>query len=329
MNSGAHWVSEETQVTLLLCAPLLAAKQKGAAPLSLGEFKKVCSELEKQGAALPDLLGSRAAALIGQLPLEMDRAQIEALLGRGFLLSLALEKWSSIGLWVLGRSDDRYPKPLKERLRQHAPPLLYGCGEVALLEKGGVAIVGSREVDDSGSSFTRRLAEQCAVENLVVISGGAKGVDKIAMRSAAEKGGTVVGIMANDLAGAATSGNARDLLRDKRVALASPFDPEAGFNVGNAMARNKVIYALADYGVVISSGEKEGGTWAGAIEQLQKFKLNPIFIRSSNEVPAGNKALLKLGGIPLEGVPDHGLRELLMEHGKIRAATPVEQLLAL
>ena len=328
MSSPAHLMSEETQATLLLCAPLLPAKQKGEAPLSVGEFNRVATGLRENGAGLGDLLGRNALEVISGLPADLDRTRIEALLGRGFLMSVALEKWSGMGLWVLGRSDPPYPKRLKERLGPLAPPLLYGCGEAGLLEKGGVAIVGSRDVDEAGSAFTRALAERCAAEGLMVISGGAKGVDQIAMRSAAESGGTVAGILGADLARAATSGNARDLIREKRVTLVSPFDPEAGFNVGNAMSRNKVIYAVADYGVVVSSGEKEGGTWAGAVEQLEKFKQIPLLVRSGERVPSGNGALIKMGGIGFPAIPGSNLRQELANLAKGRKQ-PAEMLLAL
>jgi len=45
-------------------------------------------------------------------------------------------------------ADASYPKRLKTRLKEDAPPVLYGCGDVALLENGGLAVVGSRHVDD-------------------------------------------------------------------------------------------------------------------------------------------------------------------------------------
>ena len=98
--------------------------------------------------------------------------------------------------------------------------------------------------------------------------------------------------------------------------FASPFDPEAGFNVGNAMARNKVIYALADYAVVVNSSLNEGGTWSGATEQLEKFKQIPVFIRSGADTPAGNRALIERGGIPLEAIPNSGLRRCFNEAAK-------------
>ena len=48
---------------------------------------------------------------------------------------------------------------------------------------------------------------------------------------------------------------------DGQLVLASPYDPSAGFNVGNAMQRNKFIYALADAALVVNSDLNRGGTW--------------------------------------------------------------------
>jgi len=59
------------------------------------------------------------------------------------------------------------------------------------------------------------------------------------------------------------------LLLDERLVLISPYDPAAGFNIGNAMQRNKLVYALADAALVVGAEPRKGGTWAGAVEQLK------------------------------------------------------------
>lgn len=58
----------------------------------------------------------------------LDPGRIEALLGRGMQLSLAVEKWQARAIWVLSRADDEYPSRLKRRLGSGAPAVLYGCG---------------------------------------------------------------------------------------------------------------------------------------------------------------------------------------------------------
>jgi len=80
--------------------------------------------------------------------------------------------------------------------------------------------------------------------------------------------------------------------------LISPYDPSAGFNVGNAMQRNKLIYALADASLVVSSDLNKGGTWTGAVEQLDKLKFVPVYVRSTSGSSLGLDALRSKGARP-------------------------------
>ena len=90
----------------------------------------------------------------------------------------------------------------------------------------------------------------------------------------------------------------RNLLLDGQLVLISPYDPSAGFNVGNAMQRNKLIYALAEASLVVSSDLNKGGTWAGAIEQLDKLKFVPVYVRSTGDSSPGLDALRSKGALP-------------------------------
>ncbi len=64
------------------------------------------------------------------------------------------------------------------------------------------------------------------------------------------------------------------------------------------MQRNKLIYALADTSLVVNSDLDKGGTWAGAVEQLDKLKFVPVFVRSTGEASAGLEGLRKKGALP-------------------------------
>ena len=117
------------------------------------------------------------------------------------------------------------------------------------------------------------------------------------MRGALQVGGRAVGVLADSLATAAVNRENRDLLLDQRLLLVSPYDPTAGFNVGNAMQRNKLIYALADAALVVSSDFKKGGTWSGAVEQLQKHRTIPVYVRPTAEPQRGLDGLRELGAL--------------------------------
>ena len=209
-----------------------------------------------------------------------------------------IERWQTCAIWVVSRADAEYPRRLKTRLREDAPAVLYGCGDMALLETGGLAVVGSRHVDDALIDYTMAVGWLAARAGRTLVSGGAKGIDQAAMRGALEGGGKVCGVLADSLEKTTMNREHRNLLLDGQLVLISPYDPSAGFNVGNAMQRNKLIYALADTSLVVSSDLNKGGTWAGAVEQLDKLKFVPVFIRSTGKSSAGLDGLRKKGALP-------------------------------
>lgn len=146
-------------------------------------------------------------------------------------------------------------------------------------------------------SRTRSIAARCASEGLTVVSGGARGVDAAAMQGATEAGGHCIGVLPSVLL--KTSLNRRNRIEGCRrgcLVLVSPFYPEAGFGRGaNAMARNRYIYTLADQALVIDSALENGGTWAGAVENL-KHGWVPLYVRTPGD-GAGNAAIAK-GALP-------------------------------
>jgi predicted Rossmann fold nucleotide-binding protein DprA/Smf involved in DNA uptake len=292
-------MSADTQAVLLLCGSLNQPRVAEPMPLTTAEYNRVAQALQSQSLRPADLLQPGTLdGLAGAAGIDRDR--LSALLDRGAAVALAVELWTSKGLWVVSRGDAHYPAHLKQRLKASAPPLLYGVGETRLLAGGGLVIVGSREVDQAGIAFTEEIARRCAIEDTTVISGGARGVDAAAMETALDSGGTAVGVLADSLARAAVAKVNREGLRKGRLALCSPYDPAAGFSVGNAMGRNRQIYALGDAALVVSASANTGGTWAGATENLKHGWL-PLFVRVGDEAPAGNRLLVDQGAYPIGG----------------------------
>ncbi|MEG3900636.1 DNA-processing protein DprA [Microcoleus sp. B4-C5] len=311
-----HVLPPDTQAILLLCASFGQNRQTEQQPLTLSEYNYLAGWLLENQKRPADLLSSHCLNLLQSIPAsKLDFNRVSALLERGVMLSLAVEKWTNQGLWILGRSDSQYPKRLKQILKHLAPAILYGIGNIKLLGQGGLAIVGSRDVDEEGLDRTQRVAQICAEEEIQVISGGARGVDTAAMLSALEAGGTAVGVLADSLAASAVAGKYRAGIKEGRLTLVSACDPNARFNVGNAMGRNKYIYALADRALVISCSVGTGGTWAGAVEALEKIKDVPVFVLD-DAVPEGNRQLLKRGAQPLPFplfIPGSSIRGKLRE----------------
>ena len=292
-------LSDNTKAILLLTAPLIMGAGKTSdRPLGTVEYSRLAQGLREHNRQPEDLLRPGAAALLSDLRPAVDRERLEQLLARGFLLSQAVEDWKARAIWVVSRADPDYPLHYKKRLGRLAPPVIYGCGNPDLLDFGGLAVVGSRNADDPALEYAERVGRLAAAAQYPVISGGARGVDQAAMSGALTEGGTAIGVLADKLERAALERDNREVLLDERLVLISPYDPRAGFNAGNSMQRNKLVYALADAALVVESDHNKGGTWTGAVEQLDKLRNVPVYVRSAGEIGPGLQGLQRKGAEP-------------------------------
>ena len=292
-------LSPNTQAILLLTAPLIVGRAEPSTDLlTHGDYKRLAQFLHDRQRQPADLLAAADQELLEECQQLIDGDRLRRLLDRGFLLSQAIERWQTRAIWVVSRADDAYPGRLKTRLKDDAPPVLYGCGDGTILDTGGLAVVGSRQVSDTLIEYTEGIGSIVAQASRTLVSGGARGVDQAAMRSAREAGGTIVGVLPDSLERTALNREHRNHLMDGQLVIVSPYDPSAGFNVGHAMQRNKLIYALADAALVVSTDYMKGGTWSGAVEQLEKLALVPVYVRTSGEIGKGLDALRQKGGLP-------------------------------
>ena len=285
MNSE---LSPNAQAILLLTAPLLAGRSRPSVrPLPLGDYNNLVRHLRDSGMQPADLLGSEGLRELDDswagLKTRRTLEDVRQLLERGFLLAQALERWSARAIWVVTRPDGDYPDRLRKKMRGKAPPVLYGCGDRAALDGGGLAVVGSRKVNERLIEYTERVGRLAAESEVQIVSGGARGVDQAAMRGSLEAGGHAIGVLGNSLERAALNRGNREPLMDGRLVLVSSFDPAVRFRGWQAMERNKQIYALADAALVVNSDHGHGGTWGGATEQLEKFRYVPVYVRSKGE----------------------------------------------
>jgi len=118
------------------------------------------------------------------------------------------------------------------------------------------------------------------------------------MKTALELGGTCIGVLSDSLARRIREQETRAYIFEEKLLLLTPFHPRTPFQVANAMSRNKLIYALADFAVAVSSDFQKGGTWAGATENLRKG-YTPLLVRADEGAPKGNLALLEKGAAAL------------------------------
>ncbi len=248
------------------------------------------------------LLGSSGSEIARSAGLDQEFAdRVAARLDVAAAFAFQLDECERTGLRLLTPYDDHFPTPLLDFLGQQSPPLLYVIGDATLMSRPLLGIVGSRDVDEDGARVAQRVAADAVAHGYGVVSGGARGVDRLALNGAAEAGGMVVGVLPGSLQTTARQPEIRSLVTEDRLCLMSPYKPSAGFSVGNAMGRNKLIYALAHSVFVVASERESGGTWAGASEALEAGTSEVIAWLGEGS-GSGNPALVERGARGVESV---------------------------
>lgn len=151
---------------------------------------------------------------------------------------------------------EHYPQTL---LQLHdCPPVLSALGNIDLLHKPQVAIVGSRNASAMNMRFTRDLAARLAAAGMVVTSGLARGIDTAAHNGALE-GGTTIGVLGGGLDFIYPPENEALYKRIAENGLLLA-ETACGTAVTNASfpRRNRIIAALAQGTVVIEAAKRSG-----------------------------------------------------------------------
>ncbi len=171
---------------------------------------------------------------------------------------------SSTRLLILGGVG--YPSLLA--MAPDPPPVLYVRGDPALLEGPAVAVVGARRSTPYGRNVARSLGAELARSEVVVVSGGARGIDSEAHRGALDAGGTTVSVMGCGLDWVYPPENA-GLFR--RIVEGGALVSEFAFGIApqpyHFPIRNRVIAGLS-LGVVVVEGRKGSGSLITAARAL-------------------------------------------------------------
>lgn len=214
-------------------------------------------------------------------------------------LAFIAEQLQNEGFYIIPINSSDYPSVLKENLKmKSAPPVLYLKGRKSLLQEDAVAIVGSRNAGKTALDFTNLIARKCVKEGKVVVSGFAKGVDKQALDSTLEaKGKSIIVLPQGILTFQTGLKKYYASIVSGDVAVLSTFFPQAGWDVGFAMARNAYIYGLAKE-IYVAETDSSGGTWEGAMLGFKRQRKIYVRFPEAGEKNA-NSRLLDLGALAI------------------------------
>jgi DNA processing protein len=222
----------------------------------------------------------------------------EKLVAQSFLV----EQLQHEHIHLISVLNPAYPSLLKSSLgRSHIPPVLFFMGDLELLARQTIAIIGSRNASESSLAFTRAVAQYLSQQDSNVISGNARGVDRTAYEGATSTSDGYTTLVLPHGIHKLSKTQMRDLqprIETGNVLLLSQFHPDAQWVVSRAMERNNVVTGLAQV-VIVAESDSKGGTWEGANGALKQGRR--VYVRQSDDrtLLPGNGLLLEKGGYPL------------------------------
>lgn len=197
---------------------------------------------------------------------EMARRIVD-LLGEEELLDRYLFRGKRAECLPLTRVTEGYPVAVRRRLGLDAPGCLWCKGDVSLLSRPKLSLVGSRVLNRANEEFAREVGRQAAVQGYTLVSGNAHGADVTAQQACLDAGGTVISVVATEL---------NQLREEENVLYLAEDGYDLPFSAPRALSRNRVIHALGEKTLAAQCSLEKGGTWDGCVRNL-RFHWSPVF----------------------------------------------------
>ena len=213
--------------------------------------------------------------------------RIVALLSERELLEYYCLQGSKANCRPVTRMTAGYPLRIWSKLGQESPGCLWAKGDLALLERPTVALVGSRELQAHNLEFAREVGRQAAHQGYVLVSGNARGADQAAQEACLASGGSVISVVADSL---------KSHRHQDRVLYLSEDGFDQCFTAQRAISRNRCIHCLGEKTFVAQCGYQSGGTWDGTVKNL-RFGWSPVYVFQDHSPAA--QLLVQMGAEPV------------------------------
>jgi DNA processing protein len=204
---------------------------------------------------------------------------------------------------TLHPDDPRFPPALG--LVKPPVPVLYALGEVDLLARPKVAIIGSRQPTPYGIKVAYAAAREAARADLVVVSGLARGLDARAHRGALDGGGKTIAVLGSGFGVAYPRENLR-LMEEiaERGLLLAELPPGSRPTRFSFPRRNRIIVALS-HCLLVVEGRIRGGT-TNTVGWMDQFGRTVLAVpgRIDEPVAEGPNLLIQSGAKPYLGPQD-------------------------
>ncbi len=273
-------LSDDTNVTLLLCA-WFGGEQEHK-PLTLSEYNLVATWLHQNDFRPKDLVGRSCAEDAAQ-ETRLGYHRISGLLERRITLGFHLEEWQRRDFWILGRGDAAYPKRIKRSMKSQAPPVLFGTGEVTIIDQGGTAIVGPEGATQQSAESVQQLAKFYAENGHAIIVAGRQSIGENAVKSALDAKGSVVWVLQGDELNVPLEKPVRRSRTAGKTVLLSSRSPVDKRSLSEEPQVGQMLMTLCDSVVYVDSSEISTDRYCVESAVLEFLELKKCFVHVSGE----------------------------------------------
>lgn len=207
---------------------------------------------------------------------------------------LLLKKQEKSGIRTIPYYDSEFPDTLKA-IGYDCPPLIHLYGNVSLLYKDSVAIIGARQADKKGCETAYMLGTKYAKEGYVVVSGLALGCDSAAHQGCLAVKGDTIAIVATglDITHPKENKSLQDMILANGGLLLSEQVIGVKANPTRLVARNRLQAALSQKVIVVQCPVESGTMHTVRFAQKYKKEIYASTYKKYDTDSSGNKLLLE------------------------------------
>ncbi|TBX71271.1 DNA-protecting protein DprA [Flavobacterium silvisoli] len=170
---------------------------------------------------------------------------------------LELDFLEKNNITVFYYQNENYPERLKHCV--DGPVLIFASGAVNFENRKMLSIVGTRQITSYGAEFCKKLIEDLAIFNPVIVSGFAYGVDIVAHQAALENDLQTIGVLAHGLNQIYPKSHKRYVAKiEQNGGFITEFWSTSNPDKENFVRRNRIVAGMSEATIVIESAEKGG-----------------------------------------------------------------------
>ena len=198
----------------------------------------------------------------------------------------------------------KYPEQLRKI--KNPPKQLYVRGNIELLYKPGIAIIGSRKCTKYGEKMAKKFAQELSLEGFTIISGLAIGIDSFAHIGSIEGTGKTIAVLPSGFNNVYPEENKKlfeEIIKNGGLVL-TEYDEDVKADSKKFLERNRIVSGLAVGTLVIEGGHRSGTSVTAKTTQKQGKEVFCIPSSLENEKGITPNKLIKEGATLVTKVDD-------------------------